>query len=173
MSPTLQDGDISSSLNKLSLNKPKVAAKPTKKKLKEVVADSWEDEDLSDSEPEPAPKADEEERQDDDIVPTPKQPPASSSTHFSPVGSSWSTEQDASVSRGSADSSRRPEKTDAVARRMIVAGLGLKAPKLTEEQRAYQRSVREQEKKRREQEKAAEQKAKEDAEKAKASVWED
>ncbi|KAH7160900.1 hypothetical protein EDB81DRAFT_330639 [Dactylonectria macrodidyma] len=173
MSPTSQDGDVSSSLNKLSLNKLKVVAKPAKKRSKKVVADSWEDEELSDSEPEPASQADEEESQHDDIVPISKQPSASSSTHFSPEGSSWSTEPDTSASRGLADSSRRPEKTDAVARRMIVAGLGLKAPKLTDEQRAYQRSVQEQEKKRREQEKAAEKKAKEDAEKAKASVWED
>ncbi|KAK2932270.1 hypothetical protein FoTM2_006728 [Fusarium oxysporum f. sp. vasinfectum] len=44
--------------------------------------------------------------------------------------------------RAGADPDKRPEKTDAVARRMIAAGLGLKAPKQTEEQRAYQRSAK-------------------------------
>ncbi|KAF7549570.1 hypothetical protein G7Z17_g6297 [Cylindrodendrum hubeiense] len=167
MPPTPHDDDVSSSLTKLSIN----TAKPTKKKSKKVVADSWEDEDLSDSEPEPEPESKADDK--DDAASTPRQPTAPPPTPLSPVGSSWTPGSDASTSRVSVDSSRRPEKTDAVARRMIVAGLGLKAPKLTEEQRAYQRSVREQEKKRREQEKAAEKKALEDAEKAKSSVWDD
>jgi hypothetical protein len=68
---------------------------------------------------------------------------------------------------------RRPEKTDAVARRMISAGLGLKAPKLTEEQKAYEKAVKEKERKRREQEKAAERRKEEEALKAKAAIWED
>ncbi|RFU73157.1 hypothetical protein TARUN_9096, partial [Trichoderma arundinaceum] len=74
---------------------------------------------------------------------------------------------------GSGTPAKRPEKTDAVARRMIAAGLGLKAPKQTDEQRAYQRSIREQEKKKREVEKAEEERRREQTEKAKAAVWED
>ena len=58
-------------------------------------------------------------------------------------------------------------------RRMIAAGLGLKAPKQTEEQRAYQKSIREQEKKRREQEREQEKKRQEEADKAKAAMWDD
>ncbi|PHH72723.1 hypothetical protein CDD82_5834 [Ophiocordyceps australis] len=71
------------------------------------------------------------------------------------------------------DESKRPEKTDAVARRMIAAGLGIKAPKQTEEQKAYQKAVREQEKKRRDRERAEEQKNREEAERAKAAMWND
>ena len=56
---------------------------------------------------------------------------------------------------------------------MIAAGLGLKAPKQTEEQKAYQRSIREQEKKKREQEKADEARRQEEVVKAKAAIWED
>ena len=56
---------------------------------------------------------------------------------------------------------------------MIAASLGLKAPKQTDEQRAYQRSVREQEKKRREQQKEEEQRQKEKTERAKAAIWDD
>jgi len=56
---------------------------------------------------------------------------------------------------------------------MIAAGLGLKVPKQTEDQRAYQKSIREQEKKRREQEKGEEERRRELAERARAAVWDD
>jgi hypothetical protein len=56
---------------------------------------------------------------------------------------------------------------------MIAAGLGLKAPKQTEEQKEYQKAIREQEKKRREQEKAEEQRRIDEAAKAKAAIWDD
>jgi len=68
---------------------------------------------------------------------------------------------------------KRPEKSTAVASRLIAAGLGVKAPKRTEEQRAYDKSVREQERKRKEREIQDRKKAEEDKEKAKRSVWED
>jgi len=77
------------------------------------------------------------------------------------------------ASRREAPPERRPEKTDAVARRMIAAGLGLKAPKQTDEQREYQKSVREQEKRRREEARREEARKKEEAEKAKAAIWDD
>lgn len=69
--------------------------------------------------------------------------------------------------------SSRPEKTDAVAKRMIAGALGVKAPKKTEEQKAYDKAIKEKEIKRRNQEKEAAARAKEDAERAKAAVWED
>lgn len=68
---------------------------------------------------------------------------------------------------------RRPEKQTAVAGRMIAGALGIRAPKRTPEQRAYDRSVKEQEIRRRNREKELEAKAKEEEEKAKAAVWED
>jgi hypothetical protein len=75
---------------------------------------------------------------------------------------------------GAGDSGvRRPEKTDAVARRMISAGLGLKAPKLTDEQKAYDKAVKEKERKRREQEKEAERRKEAETAKARAAIWED
>lgn len=66
---------------------------------------------------------------------------------------------------------RRPEKQTAVAGRMIAGALGIRAPKRTEEQRAYDRAVKEQEMKRRNKEKEEAAKAKEEEEKAKAAVW--
>ncbi|KIX95379.1 uncharacterized protein Z520_08896 [Fonsecaea multimorphosa CBS 102226] len=68
---------------------------------------------------------------------------------------------------------RRPEKTTTTASRMIAAGLGMKAPKKTEEQRQYDRAVREQEMKRRNKEKEDREREREADEKAKAAVWED
>lgn len=56
---------------------------------------------------------------------------------------------------------------------MIAGALGLKAPKMTDEQRAYQKAIREKERKRREEQKAAEKKREEDAAKAKAAMWDD
>lgn len=67
--------------------------------------------------------------------------------------------------------SRRPEKQTAVAGRMIAGALGVRAPKKTEEQRAYDRAVKEQEIKRRNREKEEAARAREEEEKAKAAVW--
>jgi len=76
-------------------------------------------------------------------------------------------------SDGTVGEDKRPEKSTAVASRLIAAGLGVKAPKRTEEQRAYDKSVRDLERKRKEKEIQDRKKAEEDKEKAKRSVWED
>ncbi|KAH7189406.1 uncharacterized protein B0J16DRAFT_114168 [Fusarium flagelliforme] len=168
-----QDQDVTTSVKNLSLktsdDPAQASTKPAakKKKAKKVVADSWEDSD-SDSEPEAEAESNE---------PTPKvtpAPPPPPPTPMSPVGDlSWNSMSSISGPRAAADPDKRPEKTDAVARRMIAAGLGLKAPKQTEEQKAYQKSVREQEKKKREQEREEERKRQAETEKAKAAVWDD
>lgn len=151
------------------------STKPAKKKAKKVVADSWEDEDVSDeSESEtiqepPTPTL----AGTSAPPPTPISPPPAVRQAAYQQSETW---PDPTRGAGRGDdqtAAKRPEKTDAVARRMIAAGLGLKAPKLTDEQKAYQKSVREQEKKKRELEKAEEQKRKDDAEKAKAAIWDD
>ncbi|QPC79521.1 hypothetical protein HYE68_010273 [Fusarium pseudograminearum] len=168
-----QDQDMTTSIKNLSIKTKEAPAqastKPAtkKKNAKKVVADSWEDSD-SDSE---SGAEDESNRPTPTITPAPPPP-----TPMSPVGDlSWTSMSSSSGPgpRAGTDPDKRPEKTDAVARRMIVAGLGLKAPKQTEEQKAYQRSVREQEKKKREQEREEERKRQEETEKAKAAVWDD
>lgn len=68
---------------------------------------------------------------------------------------------------------RRPEKTTAVAGRLIAGALGVRAPKRTEEEREYDKAMREKEKKRRDEERDRERKEKEAAEARKRSVWED
>lgn len=171
-----QDQDVSSSLKNLSIDtkdEPSVLSKKPAakkaKKTKKVVADSWEDSD-SDSDSDAEPEAQPESNKPTSTT-TPAPPPP---TPMSPVGGlPWESSSGSPGHRAGTDPDKRPEKTDAVARRMIAAGLGLKAPKQTEEQRAYQRSVREQEKKRREQEKEEEKKRQADVEKAKAAIWDD
>jgi hypothetical protein len=75
--------------------------------------------------------------------------------------------------RGGGERDRRGEKTDAVAKRMIAGALGVRAPKKSDEARAYERAVREKELKRREREREEVARQKEEVERARASVWED
>ena len=58
-----------------------------------------------------------------------------------------------------------------MAGRMIAGALGIRAPKRTEEQRAYDRAMKEKEIKRRNRAKEEEAKAKEEDDRAKAAVW--
>lgn len=162
--------EVSSKLSSLTLHKNKPSSKS---RAQAEVADSWEDEDVSDEPEEPTtPKA--------TANAAPAAPPPTPATPSSTAppdnwGSmnTFGSSPPPSSSSTAARDGRRPEKTDAVARRLIAAGLGLKAPKQTEEQRAYQKSVREQERKRRDDERAEQQKRAEASERAKAAVWED
>ncbi|KAK3398649.1 hypothetical protein B0T20DRAFT_352706 [Sordaria brevicollis] len=183
-----QSGDITSGVSKISL-KNTGKAKPKKA---EPVADSWEDEEVS-SESESETKTEkkmeskskgfgaeleswgDDNDSDEERAPSPppsrsRKPEPSTSTSVPPfldftgpggASSSASTEY------------KRPEKTDAVARRMIAGALGLKAPKLTEEQKAYDRALREKERKRKEEERERKKRAEEEAAKAKAAIWDD
>lgn len=67
----------------------------------------------------------------------------------------------------------RPEKTDAVARRMIAGALGVRTPRKTEEGKEYEKAVRDREKRKRDQEREARKRAEEDMQRAKAAVWGD
>ncbi|KAJ5204398.1 uncharacterized protein N7498_005277 [Penicillium cinerascens] len=152
-------------------------AKP--KKAKKPVLDSWDDETESSGD-----------------EPTPLQDGASSSTFLSPTISAegpldppptpispqtsqpWGAATSAPTSEppsasSQGDPARRPEKQTAVAGRLIAGALGIRAPKRTEEQRAYDRATKEQEIKRRNREREDQAKAKEEEERAKASVWTD
>ncbi len=133
------------------------------------VADSWED----------ALSSGEDTEKDDGQkgAGIPKAPPP---TPVSPTfSSSWSeTSSIGPYSPGrSSDGgspgrpSFRPEKQTAAAGRLIAGALGVRAPKRTEEQKAYDRAMKEKEIRRRNQEREAQARAKEDAERAKAAVW--
>lgn len=66
----------------------------------------------------------------------------------------------------------RPEKQIAVAGRLIAGALGVKAPPKSEEARAYERVIREQEKKRLAKEREGRRVEAEEAERAKRDIWE-
>ncbi|KAI0877263.1 hypothetical protein GGS24DRAFT_497963 [Hypoxylon argillaceum] len=175
---------------KLSLDPiSSTSSKPKPKPKKKALVDSWEDEESSASEAEaetepPTPSAQLDSTKQDGVAAPPPTPLSPSYGRHGPNGSigtnapwaagsstggAYSGREDAQNEGGM----RRPEKTDAVARRMIASALGVRAPKQTEEQKAYDRSVREKERKRREEEREAERKRKEEAEKAKAAMWDD
>lgn len=144
------------------------------KKKKEEVVDSWEDEDISDSEPgDDSTQKNAPEPKTPTVSSLPSAPPPTPLTATGP-GASWDMHQSTEASSSSArNDGRRPEKTDAVARRLIAAGLGIKAPKETDEQKAYQKSVKEQEQKKRALEREGEKQQLEAKERAKAAVWDD
>ena len=163
---------------------------PTRKKKAPVVADSWEDEADSD------PSLSEVEQSRSSSAATPDlstlSPSVSTSTEgpldppptpISPQTSQlWGSSAplpgrglSSSPPRGSGSRSpaRRPEKQTAVAGRLIAGALGIRAPKRTEEPRAYDRAIKEQELRRRNREREEEAKRKEEEERAKAAVWDE
>ncbi|KAL4983988.1 hypothetical protein BDW68DRAFT_24918 [Aspergillus falconensis] len=176
-------------------------ALPARKKIAPVVADSWEDEaDLSDQDTDKAGGGLEDELGSPNVAASPATSPAVAEgpldpppTPISPQTSqpwianavaaataagghgsdSASRSRSTSASTSARDPNRRPEKQTAVAGRLIAGALGIRAPKRTEEQRAYDRAVKEQEIRRRNREREEAARAKEEEEKAKAAVWDE
>jgi hypothetical protein len=145
-------------------NRPSPANKPEK-----VLADSWDDEATSSSS-----EIDVEDLTKCKKSPVPDAPPptpASPSSGFP----SWDT-QDRTLSGRISDrdneEQRRPEKSTAAAGRFIAAGLGMRTPKKTEEQKAYDKAARENEIRRRNKENELKYKEREEDEKARAAIWE-
>ncbi|KAL4947197.1 hypothetical protein BDW69DRAFT_178882 [Aspergillus filifer] len=174
-----------------------ITAISSKKSKKPPVADSWEDEaddasdnDNDDNEPctqgttspavadslgtSPAVAEGPLDPPPTPISPQTSQPWVGTSGGYDPrAGGQTSRSRSTSgVGAGAArDPNRRPEKQTAVAGRLIAGALGIRAPKRTEEQRAYDRAVKEQEIKRKNREKEEAARAREEEEKAKAAVW--
>ncbi|KAK1150140.1 hypothetical protein N8T08_000039 [Aspergillus melleus] len=175
--PTVQTTNMSA--NRLGSN-----AAASKKKKAAPVADSWEDE-ADDSSVTSSPDLASPDQDADstllspsvtaegplDPPPTPISPQTSQPWVTTPAYTS--TGPSSSASSGARSPNRRPEKQTAVAGRMIAGALGIRAPKRTEEQRAYDRSVKEQEIRRRNREREEAAKAKEDEDRAKAAVWDE
>lgn len=178
-------------------SKPAPKKTTTTKKPTSPVADSWEDEADSDSDsPVATPIARVTAGAGTSAPPpTPMSPVAHTKRPFSPsalssaasatpdfsslppfdgAGGSYPPSSSSSSSQpGGGGPAKRPEKTDAVARRMIASALGMRAPKQTEEQKAYDKAVREKERKRREEEKERERVREEERERARQAVWDD
>lgn len=158
-------------IQKSSLPGSSTSTPKPRKAAREPVADSWEDEaeELSDLGEETNPN---------DISPPlslstegPLDPPP---TPISPQTSHpYSARAASPAAPAQTGPARRPEKQTAVAGRMIAGALGIRAPKQTEDQRAYDRAVKEQELRRRNREREELAKAKEEEERLKAAVWND
>ena len=154
----------------------------------EAVVDSWEDEDLEDTSSTQTPT----EGTGLSLKPVTSSDPALAPPPPTPISAGgqyvdWSPAQVLGGGRPStrpftpptssnpqSDSNRdrrRPEKTTATANRMIAAGLGIKPQKKTEDQKQYDRAMKEQEMKRRNREKEDREQEKEAEEKIKAAVW--
>ncbi|KAK4993903.1 hypothetical protein LTR50_000117 [Elasticomyces elasticus] len=160
----------------------KLTISPSRSKTeKRKVADSWEEEaasgDDSDSEGQQRVIAPLARPAKDDYPDAPPPTPASPRQQYRSGTFAYSpfSPGDAFGSREQSDaaSKRRPDKTTAVASRLIAAGLGVKAPKRTEEQAQYDRSVKEEERRKRDKAREEEARKKAESERAKAAVWQD
>jgi hypothetical protein len=163
--PLLTDLDVESTPDALSLTSSTAAYHPKNP----PVADSWDDDDddaASDTEPEPTPHA----------TASPSAPPPTPCSPTAGGGRGWGTFESpyATEAAGLSSPARalfRPEKSTAVAGRLIAGALGVKAPKKSEEARAYEKAVREKEVRRREKEREEGRRAEEEREKARKEVW--
>ncbi|KAK6006525.1 hypothetical protein QM012_006935 [Aureobasidium pullulans] len=163
--------------------RPKTATRdmaPNRKHNKSTteVADSWEEEEEASLDHEASSTTTDRARPAAEAAPVPKStylPPHLKyrSAAPSPPSRSVTPPSRSATPSSSASSERRPEKTNAVAHRLIAGALGVKVPRRTEEQRAYDKAMREQEKRKRDKEREAKKKAEEDAAKAKAAIWDD
>ena len=87
---------------------------------------------------------------------------SSQNSSTSPQRETWGTKR---------DSEKRPEKTNAAAGRIIAAGLGLRAPKKTMEERKYERAMKEAEIRKQNREWELRKREVAEEEKAKSAVW--
>ena len=142
--------------------------------LDEAVVDSWEDERSGSEEESLNDQA--REKPTHLAKPSMSYPSAPPPTPMSPQFSNMPAPSNVleSASRSQRDSGDpRPEKTTQTASRMIAAGLGVRAPKRTEEEREYDRALRENERKRLSKQKEEKRKQEEERENAKKAMWDD
>lgn len=197
MNKTPSEDDIASTLTHLKLS-TKDPQKPLHKPKSKPVADSWDEDNVSGSDTETednaaaTPSSTTTTASDSltspisivpslDTSPHPPPPTPASPTPFdgfpdnTPYGSGPRPGgSSAARSAGSLrDMDKRPEKTTAVAGRLIAGALGVRAPKRTEEEREFDRVVRERERRRRAEEKEREAREAEERERRKKAVWED
>lgn len=137
------------------------------------MAESWEEEELSSEEETEISKV----ASTEDMPHAPPPTPVAQSVPSRPgeggVAETWYPEIYTVDAGRSTRSEARPEKTDAVARRMIAGALGVRTPKKTDDQREYEKAVKEKEMRKRNKEREAEEEARREAERAKNAIWED
>jgi hypothetical protein len=177
--------EISTGISKLSLKSQDASqsAKGRKSRAakKVEVVDDWEDEAGSDdagdaNEIHPADITSGTTEEDSRVSPTTKSEISAPTVPVANPGQSsldYGLDNESSRSAPRGTEVPRPEKTDAVARRMIAASLGMKMPKRTEEQKEYDKAMREKERKRRDEEREVQRRKDEAAAKAKQAIWDD
>ncbi|KAH7395066.1 hypothetical protein DE146DRAFT_633424 [Phaeosphaeria sp. MPI-PUGE-AT-0046c] len=183
MNKTPSEEEIASTLSHLKLS-TKVPQKPAQKPKSKPVADSWDDEDQSgsDTETEDADLPTKSSPHDsldpistvtsNEILPHPPPPTPASPTPFEfPDNVPYGAPRGRGDIKAGLD--KRPEKTTAVAGRMIAGALGVRAPRRTEEEREFDKAMREKERKRRTEEKERETREREEAAARKKAVWDD
>ncbi|KAF2121360.1 hypothetical protein BDV96DRAFT_594566 [Lophiotrema nucula] len=183
---TPSEEDVANTLSHLQLStNQKSSSKPKSK----PVADSWDDElsSGSDTETETLSKTNTKDSlspintissstSDAANGPNPPPPTPASPHPFEFPDNVPFSQRYNSVSKegsGAATSDKRPEKTTAVASRIIAAGLGIRAPRRTEEEREYDKAMKEKAKKQREEERGREKREAEAVEARKRAVWDD
>ena len=149
---------------------------------KDAVADSWEDKSSTESDTDQADDTNTEtfSKKTSHLSPSlgafPAAPPP---TPLSPQFAKPPSFAASSLGTGSGElkatnegvSEKRPEKTTQTAARMIAAGLGVKAPRQTEEQKEYERSIRENERRLLNEQKEERKRREEEKEKVKRAMW--
>nr|POE47433.1 hypothetical protein CFP56_00764 [Quercus suber] len=163
----------------LTLDKLQLGSKSSKSE----VADSWEDEIEDDTELR-TPISDAV-SPGNPVAPPPTPSSPSYNSRATMKSSSYQTQfpygMDGSVfdnlgqepngpSQGRMGNEKRPEKSTAVASRLIAAGIGQAAPRRTKEQREYDQAMRLQEKKKRDQAREEEERKKQEKERAKQAI---
>ncbi|KAF2494166.1 hypothetical protein BU16DRAFT_551005 [Lophium mytilinum] len=198
MSHTTPSESVTSAISSLKINTApaSLSTKSTIKPKNQKVADSWDD-DVSDgsaTETEPdgvlSPSLSNVSSASTSLKPTASNtppnppPPTPASPTAAPFGLpdappySYAYEGDEGRERsrsgsGAASPARRPEKTTAVAGRLIAAGLGVRAPRRTEEEREYDRVMREKERKRRDEERDRKRREEAERERRVKAAWDD
>lgn len=176
---------IQSSLRNLSISTSDSKVRPKARRI----AESWDDEDEEKDESEDdeaalsTPKASPRKSRTSEY-PGPPPPTPSSPQFVLPQGvgdpggersfegfNSRSSRPDRDVDAARGET--RPEKTTSTASRMIAAGLGVKAPPRTEEQKQYDRAMRDKERRTRDTERESKREAEESKMKAKQAMWDD
>lgn len=166
--------ELAETIKALSVNTdpPKVATRSIKPSADSPVADSWDDEVTDTLHQMPASTLSTDAH-------TLSRPPTSEGPYAPPPTPSSPSVYADQLNRPlrshspAIDPEKRPEKSTAVANRLIAGALGVRAPKRTEEQRKYDRAMKEQEIRRKNKEKEEEKRKQEEAEKAKAAIWDD
>ncbi|KAH8728705.1 hypothetical protein GQ44DRAFT_701862 [Phaeosphaeriaceae sp. PMI808] len=186
MHKTPSEQEIASTLSQLKLS-TKVPQKPAQKPKSKPVADSW-DEGTSDSdtetENEPSKASATSPRDslepistvasnESALHPPPPTPASPTPFDFADTFPRRASSSRADTGTGRGDLDKRPEKTTAVAGRMIAGALGVRAPKRTDEEKEYDKAMREKERRRRTEEKEREKREKEETEARKKAIWDD